>query len=239
MQVRYETSVVYLEQVPKLSLDTGFDLATFLSFLVTVIIFVLGTWLAIRNSNKNTAEQRRMFDDSMIRQDASANEQRDAFEKTIRSQERTLEVTIKSQESIARSNAVKVSRQDWINELRNSCAKYISTVLVISLHAEQKKSNDDFAEILAKTDPARASELLSNWHNELSRLRTIAYEQKYKIELLSNPSEVLFQNLCAEVLHAIRISQESPQDVIISCDKITSLASEILKIEWDKTKNMQ
>lgn len=237
--MHYETAVVYLEQVPKLSIDTGFDQATFLSFLVTVVIFILGTWLAMRNSNRNTLEQRKMFDDSMLRQEVRAREQRHDFEDTIKAQEKTLERTIQSQEAIARSNAVKVSRQDWINELRNACAKYISTLLAITNHASSKVDNTNHAEALAIHDPASASDLISSWANELSRLRTIAYEHKYKIELLSNPSEELFQRLCAEVLRAIKISEEEPRDVITCCNLITSLASEILKLEWEKTKSMK
>ena len=98
--MKYETSVVYLEQLPKIVVESDFDLATFLSFVVAVVIFAIGTWLTIRSSNKNAIDQRVIFNE------------------TTSSQEKALNKTLESQVHVARSIAIKESRQAWINDLR-------------------------------------------------------------------------------------------------------------------------
>jgi len=69
--MKYETSVVYLEQIPKVAIDSGFDWATFFSFMATIAVFSLGTWLTIRTSNKNAIQQEEIFKGTIDAQEKS------------------------------------------------------------------------------------------------------------------------------------------------------------------------
>lgn len=111
--MKYETSLVYLEQLPKIAIDTGFDWPTFFSFMATIAVFTIGTWITVRSSNKNYHQQ-----DQILRKTLSSQEK--ALFLTLNAQEKSLRITNESQEKIARANAVKVSRQAWIDQLRDA-----------------------------------------------------------------------------------------------------------------------
>lgn len=108
--MKYETSVVYLEQVPKVVVDTGFDWSNLWTFFATVVIFMLGTYLTIRNFNKTVSSQ-----ESVAAENAKIQRE-----------------NISSQELIAKQSSLKVSRQNWINELRDTCAQYIAAALNVN-----------------------------------------------------------------------------------------------------------
>lgn len=220
--MKYETSVVYLEQVPKLVVDTGFDMATFLSFAITVFIFVIGTALTIWNANKNGREQREIFNE------------------TIAAQEKTLERTLESQAKIARSGAVKISRQAWIDELRQCCSSYVALLVIINGHSLHRDAHESFGHELAKQNHAdAAAELVVGWTSKLVELRSKIYELRYRIELLSNPKEELFQLLLVHVRTGVSICESAPtEELLKECEAIKDVAQQILKTEWDKTKNM-
>lgn len=219
--MKYETSVIYLEQVPKIVVDAGFDLATFLSFAVTIIIFAIGTWLTIRSSNKNSSVQRNIFNETVIAQDIA------------------LDKTLKAQAQVARSNAIKESRQAWIDELRQCVSQILSLFIVINSHQQLKKATEDFARSLSSNHAETAANIVVGWGGELASLRSKMFELRYRVELLSNMKEDLFVELGDQITHGVDICENSSrQEVLIRCELIKLTAQKILKIEWDKTKNM-
>lgn len=151
----------------------------------------------------------------------------------------TFRKTVHSQEELAKKVSLKQSRQEWINTLRDCCAKYVATIMVINNHASSKKSREAFTNLIANQDVTAAANFIASWHEELNRLRSTAYEMKYKIELLSNPKEVPFKDLCALVLKAIAESENNDsKSLVVVCDEITRTCQKILKQEWDRARLM-
>lgn len=219
--MRYETSVVYLEQVPKVTVDTGFDLATFLSFAVTIVIFAIGTWLTIRSGDRNALEQRRIFEES------------------IKNQNESLEKTLNSQESVARQVSIKASRQEWINELRDCCARLVSAILTLNNHGRMRDATTELAHTLAAAGGADGATIVIAWSNKMTELRGHVYDLRFRVELLSNPNEELFVELARCMESAILGCENAKvEDVYRECAKIKSVAQRILKVEWDRTRKM-
>jgi hypothetical protein len=218
----YESSVVYFAKIPKVVIDSGFDWATFFSFMATIAVFSLGTWLTINTSSKNAAQQKEIFKD------------------TIEAQEKSLRLTHKSQEDIARSNAVKVSRQAWIDQLRDACSEYLSLLLIIAGHEGEKDSKLDFGQkLVAGNEVAFGAQLVMEWLRIRNELRSKIFQLKYKIELLSNPKEELFKTLLEQVNEGVACCETmAPKELVKLCEQMKSTTQEILKIEWDRTKNM-
>ncbi|RTW26573.1 hypothetical protein DZA01_02165 [Pseudomonas aeruginosa] len=77
--MRYGTSVVYLEQVPKIEIDSGFDWITVGGFALTILAFVLGTIVTINNFRRTIESQEKIADASSLRSSRQAwiNELRD------------------------------------------------------------------------------------------------------------------------------------------------------------------
>jgi len=220
--VKYETSVVYLEQIPKVAIDSGFDWATFFSFMATIAVFSLGTWLTIRTSNKNYIQQ------DLI------------FRETIRAQAESLNATHEIQERISRSNAVKISRQAWIDNLRDACANFLSLILIMGNHVKEKKYKLGIGQALTGlNEVAKGADYATSWLQARNELRLKILELKYKIELLSNPKEDLFEELLVLVNQAVdSCERANNQELVSLCEQIKGVAQKILKIEWDRTKNM-
>lgn len=152
----------------------------------------------------------------------------------------TFKKTVRSQEELAKKVALKQSRQEWINELRECCSKYVAVIIVINNHASSKKSHEEFTDLIAKGDVTGAANFIAAWHADLNSFRSIAYEMKYKIELLSNPKEELFKKLCVLVLQAIAESENQDSKALVDvCDKIVGTCQRILKQEWDRTRLME
>lgn len=219
--MKYETSVVYLEQLPKVVIDSGFDLATFLSFIVTIVIFSLGTWLTIRNSNKNAADQRVIFNETIV------------------AQEKSLDKTIDSQAKVARAIAIKESRQAWINELREACSDYIAAIGVLQYQVDNKDVWQIFIDKVTREDSSKAAELIASWELEKRRVKQTAVALKSKIEMLSNPNESDFQKLIDLVSEAIVKALKRDGGSGKTCESIISISQVILKAEWERAKNME
>jgi hypothetical protein len=215
--MKYETSVVYVEQLPKVVVDTGFDLTTLMGFLVTVVLFGLGTWLAMRNADKNSAVQRDLLRLSLESQAASLNEQ------------------ITAQEKISKSNALKTSRQEWINSLRSEIAHLLSVAHEIHSLAYDVKA----MKIGGDTEAA----ILSSWkdHREKSD-KFYAFVAKARfhvsnIQLHLNPAESESQALQEQIEQLIANAYEN-QRIADQIDKIIRISQTILKKEWVRVKEM-
>ncbi|MBN2990350.1 hypothetical protein JWR97_01680 [Pseudomonas cedrina subsp. fulgida] len=239
----FETSLVYLEQVPKIFVDTGFDWATFWSFAATVSIFVLGTYLTIRNFNKTIISQEKVALDNfelqqrlIVSQEVSASQNFELQKEMIASQDLAAKQAfavqkemIQSQEVVAAQASLKSSRQNWINDLRDACALYISAALNVqrlNLYreaAERFWSEDDTA--------------LRDW--SLSHIQAMKelVSLKAKIELLLNPSELESQQLmeCINELHDECDQAGGPAKLI--CGNVVLRCQTILKKEWEKAKS--
>lgn len=150
----------------------------------------------------------------------------------------TFRKTVRSQEDLARKVSVKQSRQEWINELRNSCANYVSSVMALREHQMYHESQSKVAISLMSSDPTGAVAMLVDWGTARSSLYSSAYSLKAKIILLSNPKEQLFKELISQVNAALGSAGEDDETAIKHCDKIISVTQEILKIEWDRARKM-
>ncbi|WP_368760091.1 hypothetical protein [Pseudomonas aeruginosa] len=70
--VRYGTSVVYLEQVPKIEIDSGLDWVTVGGFALTILAFVLGTIVTINNFRRTIESQEKIADANSLRSSRQA-----------------------------------------------------------------------------------------------------------------------------------------------------------------------
>ncbi|MBK5437968.1 hypothetical protein JFV30_14400 [Pseudomonas sp. TH32] len=239
--MKFETSLVYLEQIPEIVVNSGFDWATFWSFSATVSIFVLGTYLTIKNFNKTIVSQEKVALENfelqrklISSQETSANQNFELQKEMIASQDlaakQTFEIQkemIASQEIVAAQASLKTSRQNWINDLRDACATYISAALNLqrlNLYREAAPS----------------------WHSGDTALREWSFSHiqamkelvslKAKIELLLNPSEPESQELleCVNELHNACDQAGGPAKSI--CENVVARCQIILKKEWEKAK---
>ena len=215
--MKYETSVVYVEQLPKVIVDAGFDLITFLGFLVTVTVFALGTWLSMRNADKNSEVQRELLRLSLDSQATSLKEQ------------------IRSQEKISRSNALKNSRQDWINSLRGEISHLLSVSHEIHTLAYDVKD----PKIRGETQ----EETLNSWKEHNAKAdKFYAFLAKARfhisnIQMHLNPDESDSQELQRHI--DLLVDSAFKNDRIV--DHVTAIikvSQTILKKEWVRVKEM-
>lgn len=215
--MKYETSVVYVEELPKLAIDTGFDLTTFLGFLVTMVVFALGTWLAMRNADKNSEVQR------------------DLLRLSLDSQAKSLSEQIKSQEKISKSNALKTSRQEWINSLRSEISHLLSVANEIHTLAydvrdpkirgeTSEQLHDSFRDHSAKSDKFYAFVAKARYHVS-------------NIQLHLNPAESESQALLGHIDVLIEDAYNNKR-IVDHVEAIIKVSQVILKKEWVRVKEM-
>lgn len=240
--MKYETSVVYLEQVPKILVDSGFDWATFWSFSATVAIFVLGTYLTIRNFSKTIVSQEKVALENFELQrqiieiqKVSASQNFELQKELIASQERAAKKNfeiqkemIASQEVVAAQASLKTSRQNWINDLRDACAIYIAA----ALNVQRLNLYREAAEPWVSGDAP-----LRDWSFSHIQAMKELVSLKAKIELLVNPSEPESEKLLSLIteLHDECDQADGPAKSI--CERVVVSCQVILKKEWEKAKS--
>lgn len=205
--MKYETSVVYLEQLPKISVDTGFDWASLWTFLATVVIFMLGTYMTIRNFNKTVRSQEKVAD-------INSKTQRDL---------------LLSQESIARQSSLKASRQNWINDLRNTTADYIASALNLQrLNLYREAVGDSWG----ANDPH-----LTAWsHQHIQSVKELV-SLKSKIELLLNPDELDSKQMMKSVNELREKCDQAGGPAKELSESVVKCCQHIVKQEWEKAKS--
>jgi carboxypeptidase C (cathepsin A) len=240
--MKFETSVVYLEQVPKIIVDTGFDWATFWSFSATVTIFVLGTYLTVRNFNKTIASQEKVARANselqqrlIATQEISAKQNFDLQKELMASQDlaakQAFEVQkemIESQEVVAAQAALKTSRQNWINDLRDACAIYISA----ALNVQRLNLYREAAEPWGAGDTS-----LRDWSFSHIQAMKELVSLKAKIELLVNPSEPESQQLLESIKELHEECDQAGGPAKSICENVVAHCQTILKMEWEKAKS--
>jgi len=193
-----DTSVLYVDHLPKIQIDSGTDWITLFGFMLTAIAVVAGSMVTVWT-----------------------------FRKTVR-----------SQEELARKVAVKQSRQDWINELRNCCSDYVAAIMVLKAHKYMHESHSNLATKLIDHDPVAGANMQAEWGRENSLLRSSVYSLRAKIILLSNPKEALFKELLHEIDRALDKAGDGGISSNGEFDRIIELSQQILKIEWDRARKM-
>ncbi|HCE6723030.1 hypothetical protein ACR3H8_01125 [Pseudomonas aeruginosa] len=227
--MKYETSVVYLEQVPKVILDSGFDWATFWSFMATIAVFAIGTGLTIWTSHNGLNNQKKMFDEA-------AQNQKADLDRTIVNQNQALERTIASQELVARQNSLKASRQAWINDLRDVCADYVAAVMNIQRLKNYWEVSKGAYQSKLLTDPALAHQMQTEWADSHIGAMKEAKRLKCKIELLLNPQEEDSKQLMVAAEDALRECDKPGAAADEHCAILVEYCQTILKQEWEKAK---
>ncbi|MFK5733834.1 hypothetical protein KW869_09870 [Pseudomonas urmiensis] len=213
--MNYETAVVYLEQLPKVVLETGFDWPTFWSFSATALLFFLGTQLTIRNFKRTIESQERVAKDQQ-------EVQRD---------------NIASQELIAKQNSLKASRQNWINDLRDTCAGYIAEALNVNrLNVYWESARVRYFEYL-EAKPEIAYQMHSDWTNSHVLAMKNLVSLKAKIELLLNPEEVDSKELMKAINDLHRECDRAGGPAKDLAQTVVEWCQNILKQEWEKAKS--
>lgn len=247
--MNFETSLVYLEQVPKIIVDSGFDWATFWSFSATVAIFVLGTYMAIRNFNKTIISQEKVarisseFQKSLLSSQEVATHQNFELQKEMMANQsaaalQAFEVqkeAIASQERVAAQASLKASRQNWINDLRDTTAEFISAALNVNRLNAYKESTLSYLSINNSADSefdkfsARWASLHVQSMKELVALRS-------KIELLLNPEEVDSKGFIRVVNALFKNCDQAGGPAKELSGQVVWWCQHILKQEWEKAK---
>ncbi|MGW8461223.1 hypothetical protein [Pseudomonas sp. CLCA07] len=250
--MKYETSVVYLEQVPKIIVDSGFDWATFWSFSATVAIFVLGTYLTVRNFNKTIVSQEKVARANfelqqrlIASQELSAKQNFDLQKEMIVSQDlaakQTFEVQkemIASQELIAAQASLKTSRQNWINDLRDSTAMFIAAALNVQrLNTYWESTQSSISMRSGPVDVALIDKLRTDWSTSHVQSIKELVSLKAKIELLLNPEELDSKEFMKAVneLHSECDQAGGPAKELAK--NVVDWCQHILKQEWEKAKS--
>ncbi|RJG10970.1 hypothetical protein D3879_14930 [Pseudomonas cavernicola] len=196
-----ENSIITINRVPELRalIDTGTDWLTLGGFLLTVVVFALGTWATIYNFKK----------------------------------------TILSQEKVSKANALKVSRQDWINELRDTCSEFISAALTVQRLCNVHELQRALREKLALDKSEEYSRIISQWTSDHVGAMADVNRLKAKIQLLSNPNEGNFIALIGHVETALEVCNQDGNSAAAPCKLIVEVTQEILKTEWERVKRME
>ncbi|MBZ9780877.1 hypothetical protein K9857_04840 [Pseudomonas sp. REP124] len=212
--MKYETSVVYLEQIPKIVVDTGFDWSNLWTFFATVLVFMLGTYLTIRNFNKTVASQEALAAEN-------AKIQRE---------------NISSQELIAKQGSLKASRQNWINELRDTCAQYIAAALNVQQLNVYREAAQPSWNLQRINDSVIANEVQADWSVSHIQAMKELVSLKAKLELLLNPEEVDSKEFMKAVneLHKECDQPGGPAKAVAG--NVVYWCQHILKQEWEKAK---
>lgn len=212
--MKYETSVVYLEQVPKVVVDTGFDWSNLWTFFATIVIFMLGTYLTIRNFNKTVSSQ-----ESVAAENAKIQRE-----------------NISSQELIAKQSSLKVSRQNWINELRDTCAQYIAAALNVNQLNIYWDAAQESWKLQRINDSVIANQIQADWSVSHMQAKKELVSLKAKLELLLNPEEVDSKEFmkAVEELHKECDQPGGPAKKL--AENVVWWCQHILKQEWEKAK---
>jgi hypothetical protein len=250
--MKYETSVVYLEQVPKIIVDSGFDWATFWSFSATVAIFVLGTYLTVRNFNKTIVSQEKVAHANfelqqklIASQELSAKQNFDLQKEMIASQDmaakQNFEVQkemIASQELVAAQASLKASRQNWINDLRDTTAQFIAAALNVQrLNVYWESTQSLLSMRGGDVDFSVVDKQRVDWSTSHVQAIKELVSLKAKIELLLNPEEIDSKEFmkAVNVLHDKCDQAGGPAKVLTK--SVVDWCQHILKQEWEKAKS--
>lgn len=212
--MKYETSVVYLEQLPKVVVDTGFDWASLWTFFATIAVFMLGTYLTIRNFNRTVVSQEGVAAEAAKIQ----------------------KLSISSQEVIARQNSLKASRQNWINDLRDTTAQFIAAAQNVQRLLRYWDAAQPSWAAQRASDLVTADKIRADWSTSHMLAMKELESLKAKIELLLNPDEMDSK----EFMKAIRALHEDCNKaggaVNALSDNVVWWCQGILKEEWEKAK---
>lgn len=230
--MKFETSLIYLEQVPKIVVDSGFDWATFWSFSATVAIFVLGTYLTIRSFNKNIISQEKVAKDNFELQKRLISSQEAAARQTFEIQKQM----IVSQELVASLASLKASRQNWINDLRDTTAQFISAALNVNrlnVYKESTLSNYSMRGISASS---QIDMFQASWAESHVQSIKDLVALKAKIELLLNPDEVDSKEFIKAVYELFDNCDQAGGPAKELSGRVVWWGQLILKQEWEKAK---
>lgn len=146
--------------------------------------------------------------------------------------------TLESQEELARRISLKESRQQWINQLRDAAAEFVSHVLVLNQHWKEMPTTQTLLSTMANEDPGAMVQVFHEMGVSLRALRLSAYSLRAKIILLANPKEAEFKVLLLTIDKALSAA-ESEADMLPYCTEITDRTQAILKVEWDRAKRLE
>lgn len=238
----YINQVLHVTELPEMAvqLSSSFGWETILASLIAGCIPAFISYQAIKNTSKN-------------------------INKTIDSQNKNLIETINSQENIAASSmkveVLSKNRQAWINELRETSAKYLTIVTRCSLLVSAYRKNKILHEKYL-SEKRRGLILTEDLEDKLKSTFEIVKEQKLeitaaqyeismafnKINLLLNPTEKPSIKIIENMNGTINLLGKAISDDVVDpkvirktqtlCDQFTSIIQYCLKEEWEKVKEI-
>ncbi len=207
-----------LTRIPKIVVDSGFAWDSVLGAFIAGLIPAYIAWYTIKKNISAMKEDR--------------VHQQDSFDKDRNAQ---LEIATRN----IKAQVISANRQQWINNLRESTAEYLSAVhslrksRTIARHclALSKKDGTDF--LIAHRDAI----------NGMTNDARVVENLKYKILLLINPAEpeaIEINRILQEISSNTGSFQEKPNKI-----KLYALSKELiaitqiyLKNEWVRVKDI-
>jgi hypothetical protein len=202
--------MVTLHRVPEIKavVDTGTDLVTLFGFVLTAIAVVVG---ALYNSH--------------------------TFKASVESQERVAEGSTRSLREQGRAEAIAISRQQWINSLRDEISHFLSLGYDVRTLA-QFINDTSWLEGGAAEQSEKKHELYRLRYSDFSEKVARARFHFAKIELFLNPKEPesaeLIKILSEYINAAVAYSKVNEIG-----DRAVELTQVILKKEWERVKLME
>ncbi|WP_338919255.1 hypothetical protein V0M98_17730 [Pseudomonas silesiensis] len=205
-----ENLMVTLHRLPEIKavVDTGTDLVTLFGFVLTAIAVIVG---ALYNSH--------------------------TFKVSVESQERVAEGSARLLRDQGRAEAIAVSRQQWINSLRDEISHFLS--LGYDVHTLAQFINDTSWVSNVKTAQfEKNKELYDLRYTDFSKKVALARFHFAKVELFLNPKEPESAELISAMSEYINaaVAYRSVQDI---GDRTVAISQKILKKEWEKVKRME
>ena len=219
------TSINYLDygflsvtKIPKIVVDSGFAWDSVLGAFIAGLIPAYIAWYTIK---KNIAAMK----EDRVRQQESFDKDRDS----------QLEIATKN----IKAQVISANRQQWINNLRESTAEYLSAIhslrksRTIARHclSLSKKDGSDF--FIAHRDAI----------NTMTEDARIVENLKYKILLLVNPAEpeaIEINRILQEVSENTGSFDKSPNKKMLYklSNDLVAITQVYLKNEWVRVKDI-
>lgn len=156
--------------------------------------------------------------------------------KTLASQEFISERSVKVMREQSQSEAVARSRQDWINNLKESIASFLSAGHAVSTAHRDLLSYKPI-DPATKADVVRFAEVIDELGTRFSNSLTTAKLYYSKVELSLNPSEQDSKDLMVAMDKYINAASTSKPTADLG-SSVVAIAQTIIKSEWSRVKLM-
>ena len=204
-----DTSVLYIDHLPEVSLNAGTDWVALCGIILTAIIVILGSWVTVRNFKIATEAQKNIAADNL-----------------------------KQSREQGKAEAVAQNRQEWINNLRSAISSFVASCLEIYL-VDMSKASAESMSLFAEHQDNIIRQNISDLTLRRTMAKCEAVRWKSQIELYINPNEKESSEMVALAGELLKCADTlEGMDIYNLTQTLINMSQNILKKEWERVKKM-